>query len=80
MRFARGDLRTRIDSYKNDHRPRFFLISSNAAQLGSSKLRQTHFRPANLKVRTEYVVVELSSRVVVVHAGDQVLLGLRKAT
>ena len=28
MRFARGDLRTHIDSYKNDHRPSYWLQST----------------------------------------------------
>jgi hypothetical protein len=28
MRFARGDLRTHIDSYENDHRPSYWLQST----------------------------------------------------
>jgi len=28
MRFTRGDLRTHIDSYKNDHRPSYWLQST----------------------------------------------------
>src|SRR5271169_4349424 len=28
MRFARSDLRTHIDSYKNDHRPSYWLQST----------------------------------------------------
>ena len=40
MRFARGDLRTHIDSYKNDHRPSYWLQSTLPLQ----QCRKNDFR------------------------------------
>jgi hypothetical protein len=40
MRFARGDLRTHIDSYKNDHRPSYWLLSTLPLQ----QCRKNDFR------------------------------------
>jgi hypothetical protein len=48
-----------------------------SALTGETGARATRF--PQLKIRTKYVVVELGSRVIVLHAADHVLLGIRKA-